>query len=59
MASIELQEKVDTLPDKPGVYCFRDAGGTVLYVGKAQSLRSRVRSYLQSPDLLAPKLEEW
>ncbi|MGI5836136.1 MAG: GIY-YIG nuclease family protein, partial [Chloroflexota bacterium] len=55
MASIELQEKVDTLPDKPGVYCFRDAGGTVLYVGKAQSLRSRVRSYLQSPDLLAPK----
>ncbi|MGE5617792.1 MAG: excinuclease ABC subunit UvrC [Sphingomonadaceae bacterium] len=55
MASTELETKVEALPHKPGVYCFRDASGKVLYVGKAQSLRNRVRSYLQSPDQLAPK----
>lgn len=33
------------MPEKPGVYLFRDAGGTVVYVGKARSLRNRVRSY--------------
>jgi excinuclease ABC subunit C len=41
-----LQRKLDTLPDGPGVYLWKDAGGTVLYVGKAKNLRSRVRSYL-------------
>jgi len=35
------------LPDRPGVYLMKDSRGTVLYVGKAQSLRSRVRSYWQ------------
>jgi excinuclease ABC subunit C len=35
------------LPDRPGVYLMRDAQGRVLYVGKAQSLRSRVRQYWQ------------
>jgi excinuclease ABC subunit C len=39
----QLQE----LPARPGVYLFRDADGEVLYVGKAKSLRSRVRSYFQ------------
>src|SRR5580704_13149063 len=42
---MELREKVSNLPAEPGVYLFRDAAGTVLYVGKARSLRSRVRSY--------------
>src|SRR6202045_4525744 len=42
---MEPREKAALLPDAPGVYLFRDAGGTVLYVGKAISLRSRVRSY--------------
>jgi excinuclease ABC subunit C len=41
------EEKLRTLPRKPGVYLFRDAEGDVLYVGKAKSLRSRVRSYFQ------------
>ncbi len=42
---MELREKVAGLPAQPGVYLFQDARGTILYVGKALSLRSRVRSY--------------
>ena len=43
----ELEATLKRLPDRPGVYLMKDARGTVLYVGKAQSLRSRVRSYWQ------------
>jgi excinuclease ABC subunit C len=42
---MELREKVGNLPTQPGVYLFQDAAGVILYVGKALSLRSRVRSY--------------
>ncbi len=42
---MEPREKAALLPEKPGVYLFKDAGGRVVYVGKARSLRSRVRSY--------------
>ena len=42
---MELREKVANLPTQPGVYLFQDAAGLILYVGKALSLRSRVRSY--------------
>jgi len=42
---MEPREKAALLPERPGVYLFRDAGGSVLYVGKARSLRGRVRSY--------------
>ncbi len=42
-----LESKLKALPAKPGVYLFRDTGGQVLYVGKAKSLRPRVRSYFQ------------
>jgi len=42
---MELTEKVASLPTQAGVYLFKDALGTILYVGKAQSLRARVRSY--------------
>ena len=41
-----LRRKLDTLPDGPGVYLWKDASGQVVYVGKARNLRSRVRSYL-------------
>ncbi|MGE0788916.1 MAG: excinuclease ABC subunit UvrC [Sandaracinaceae bacterium] len=40
-----VQQKLDALPTAPGVYLFLDRSGGVLYVGKARSLRSRVRSY--------------
>jgi excinuclease ABC subunit C len=42
---MEPREQAAALPEKPGVYLFKDAGGTVVYVGKARSLRNRVRSY--------------
>jgi excinuclease ABC subunit C len=42
-----VDEQLRTLPAKAGVYLFRDDGGEILYVGKAKSLRSRVRSYFQ------------
>ncbi len=43
---MDLQEKIRTLPTQPGVYLYKNAEGEVIYVGKAKSLRSRVRSYL-------------
>ena len=43
----DVREKLKGLPAKPGVYLFRDEQGEVLYVGKAKSLRPRVRSYFQ------------
>ena len=42
-----LAQKLGNLPNDPGVYLFRDAAGDLLYVGKARSLRARVRSYFQ------------
>ncbi len=42
---MELEQKVASLPTQAGVYLFKDVLGTILYVGKAQSLRSRVKSY--------------
>jgi excinuclease ABC subunit C len=47
-----LKGKVAGFPEKPGIYFFRDAAGKVLYIGKAGSLRDRVRSYfLPDPDV--------
>ena len=43
---MDLQQKIRTLPTSPGVYMYKNAEGEVIYVGKAKSLRSRVRSYL-------------
>jgi len=43
----KLENQLKGLPAKPGVYLFRDRAGDVLYIGKAKSLRPRVRSYFQ------------
>ncbi len=50
-----LQRKLDTLPDGPGVYLWKDAGGEVLYVGKAKRLSSRVRNYFANDFADSPK----
>ena len=46
-AKSELAQRAEALPTQPGVYIFKDAGGRPIYVGKAKSLRHRVRSYFQ------------
>jgi len=43
-----IQEKLKALPDKPGCYLMRDHEGKIIYIGKAASLRTRVRSYFRS-----------
>jgi excinuclease ABC subunit C len=50
-----LQRKLDTLPDGPGVYLWKDANGEILYVGKAKRLKSRVRSYFATDFDASPK----
>ena len=42
-----LEEKLQNLPDAPGVYIMKDAKGHVIYIGKALSLKNRARSYFQ------------
>jgi excinuclease ABC subunit C len=48
--TVSLAERVESLPTGPGVYLFKSRAGRVLYVGKAQNLRSRVRSYVSGGD---------
>ena len=48
---MELREKVAQLPLSPGVYLYKDVGGRIIYVGKAKSLRLRVRSYFSDDKL--------
>jgi excinuclease ABC subunit C len=51
MAAMSLEEKIHNLPASPGVYLMRDSDGEIIYIGKARSLRQRVRSYFnQSGD---------
>ncbi|MGQ9823475.1 MAG: excinuclease ABC subunit UvrC [Desulfotomaculales bacterium] len=50
------EEKLKNLPVRPGVYYFKDAAGKVIYVGKAVSLRNRVRSYYQNGSRQVPKI---
>lgn len=50
-SSGNLDQLVDDIPDSPGVYMWKDASGKILYIGKAKSLRKRVRSYLRTNSL--------
>jgi excinuclease ABC subunit C len=52
---MDLRERVSQLPSAPGVYLYKNAEGTVLYVGKAKNLRSRVRSYFSEERLAEAK----
>lgn len=54
---MDFKEKLKELPDSPGVYIFRDESGKAVYVGKASSLRDRVKSYFQPSRRLNPRLE--
>jgi excinuclease ABC subunit C len=54
---LTLGEKLDSLPASPGVYQFKNADGKIIYVGKAQSLRSRVRQYFQKSRASDAKLD--
>ncbi len=48
MVNIDIKQKLKTLPDKPGVYMMMDKNHEIIYVGKAVSLKNRVRQYFQS-----------
>ncbi len=54
--SEHVQTQLETLPRRPGVYLMRDAAATVIYVGKAVDLRSRVRSYFHASAWENPKV---
>ncbi|NND94247.1 MAG: excinuclease ABC subunit C [Flavobacteriales bacterium] len=43
-----MEEKISTLPNRPGIYQFKDERGDIIYVGKAKKLRNRVRSYFSN-----------
>ena len=51
-----IKEALKQLPDSPGVYIHKDSLGNVIYVGKAVSLRNRVRQYFQSSRNMDPKV---
>ena len=55
--SESLDKKLQHLPTRPGVYMFRDGKGQILYIGKAKSLRARVRNHF-ALDQSSPKQDE-
>lgn len=52
----DIQENLKNLPDRPGVYMHKDKLGNIIYVGKAISLKNRVRQYFQSTRNMPPKV---
>ncbi len=53
---MDLNEQLKQLPDLPGVYLMKDSGGEIIYVGKAISLKKRVRQYFQASAKHSPKV---
>ena len=54
----DIQEELKKLPAKPGVYIMHDEKDAIIYVGKAVSLKNRVRQYFQSSRNKGPKIEQ-
>ncbi len=54
---MSLQDKLNKLPNVPGVYFYKDKSGEIIYIGKAASLRSRVRQYFQKSRAFDPKTD--
>ena len=52
----DIEEGLKKLPSSPGVYLMHDAGGVIIYIGKAISLKNRVRQYFQSSRNKSPKI---
>ena len=55
---MDIKSKINKLPDTGGVYFFKDARGKVIYVGKANSLKSRVSSYFINSTQQSPKINK-
>ena len=54
----DIEEELKKLPAKPGVYIMHDKTDAIIYVGKAISLKNRVRQYFQSSRNLSPKIQK-
>ena len=54
----QIEEELKKLPSKPGVYLMHDEEDTIIYVGKAVSLKNRVRQYFQSSRVRSSKIEQ-
>src|ERR1700759_1114536 len=52
-----LEDKLAKLPKQPGVYFHKDSAGQIIYIGKAASLRNRVRQYFQKSRSFDPKTD--
>lgn len=57
VAMLNIKEQLKKLPEKPGVYLMKDAAGEIIYVGKANSLKNRVRQYFQHSNHRHPKVK--
>ncbi len=57
MSDFDIGEELKKLPGKPGVYIMHDRHDEIIYVGKAVSLKNRVRQYFQSPKGKSPKVQ--
>ena len=58
MENFNIQEELKKLPGKPGVYLMHDEKDAIIYVGKAISLKNRVRQYFQSSRNKGAKIEQ-
>ena len=56
--SFNIEEELKKLPARPGVYIMHDENDAIIYVGKAISLKNRVRQYFQSSRNKGPKIEQ-